>query len=99
MKCQICGTDNNVSECKHYEKVKESIFENLNETQFNVLSYYATFLVSFDESDQFSVGKKQGIESACVFAGIDENIIFEVKHNGKNKGLRNFNKLTTIVFF
>jgi len=76
----------------------------LTNNQYNLLSWLATFvyntqLNSETYNNQFYIGKQQGISSSCTFAGISDNLIFEVEINKMFSGLRNWNKLTYIKIF
>ena len=71
----------------------------LSTDQFNLLSWFATFVYNHKilnpgEMNQYYTGKLQGIQSACSFAGIPNELLYSVEIDMKLTGLRNYNKLT-----
>jgi len=76
----------------------------LSSDQFNLLSWFATFVFNHKilnpgEMNQYNTGKLQGIQSACNFAGIPDNLLYSIEIDMKLTGLRNYNKLTEVIIF
>jgi hypothetical protein len=72
--------------------------------QYNLLSWFATFIYNLyvlkdREIDMYELGKTQGIQSACSFAGIPDELLCKVEIDKRFTGLRNWNKLTEVVIF
>ena len=72
--------------------------------QYNLLSWFATFVYNLyvlkdRKIDMYESGKTQGIQSACSFAGIPDELLYKVEIDKQFTGLRNWNKLTDVVIF
>jgi hypothetical protein len=75
----------------------------LTRDQYNLLSWLATFVYNHrilkDQISQWDIAKQQGIQSACTFAGIPDICTYEVEINLNLSGLRNYNKMTEVIYF
>ncbi|MGD0341288.1 MAG: hypothetical protein ABSA76_06245 [Bacteroidales bacterium] len=74
-------------------------FKELTPDQFRLLSWFATCTFNMvadpeKRKNQFYVGKLQGIESACTFAGIPDAMLYRVAMDHNFTGLINLNHLT-----
>jgi len=79
----------------------ETQIKNLSQTQFDLLSWFATCLNHplVKSNDSLYMAKLSGIESSLAFAGIDDNLVFQVKFLDRKTGLRNWNRLASIELF
>lgn len=76
----------------------------LMEIHYNLLSWLATSqynMINEPEraKSQYYIGKLQGIESACIFAGVPDRLIYDILYKNNFKGLRNYNKLEIKIIF
>jgi hypothetical protein len=72
--------------------------------QYNLLSWFATFVYNLymlkdRKIDMYEQGKLQGIQSACTFANIPDELLYKIEIDKQFTGLRNWNKISEIVIF
>ncbi len=72
--------------------------------QYNLLSWFATYIynayvLNDRKIDMYEQGKIQGIQSACTFAGILDEMLYKVEIDKDFKSLRNWNKITEVIIF
>ena len=75
----------------------------LTDEQYSLLSWLATceYNQLHDKTKQtpFYNGKIEGITSSCSFAGISDDLIYQVHIDHNFTGLLNYNRLTESIYF
>ena len=78
--------------------------KDLTKDQYNLLSWFATYIYNVyvlkdRKIDRYESGKTQGIQSACSFAGIPDEMLYKVEIDKIFTGLRDWNKMSEVIIF